>query len=449
MKKKIWIVLALVVVALILLVNQKLPMIKVATGYSAKCLCSNTFLTDRSQKDVEAIDLAFLPVQAQNKIDTVEKSVTSSLFGFLGKQKAVFKDDLGCMLVHGKDDYNINYTDKQNPTPSTSNFPFGSTKIEQKPSGVNWEQLNETVANAFDENGELTDKQTRALLVLYKDSLIVEKYAKGHDENTRIIGWSMTKSMMNTLVGFLVKDGKLQLTDRNLFENWESDQRTNIQLQQLMNMNSGLAWEEDYTKVSDATKMLYLSEDVVNYASQPELQDPAGTTWYYSSGTTNLISGIIRRQFANTEEYYNFLHHRLFNTIGMNSAVVETDEAGNFIGSSYCYATARDWAKFGTLYLHDGVWNGERLLPEGWVEFTRTPARGSKGEYGAQWWLNTDQQYFPNSPADLFYASGFQGQKVVVIPSKQLVIVRLGFNSEFDFDALFAGIADAVASPNQ
>jgi hypothetical protein len=145
--------------------------------------------------------------------------------------------------------------------------------------------------------------------------------------------------------------------------------------------------------------------------------------WSYSSGTTNILQEIIRRQFASLAEYRAFPHQRLFQKIGMNSAVLEPDASGTYVGSSFMYATARDWAKFGQLYLQDGVWQGERLLPEGWVKYSSTETPHSGGLYAAQFWIDHADKTFPQ---DAFMALGFEGQSVTIIPSKQLVIVRLG-----------------------
>ena len=159
-----------------------------------------------------------------------------------------------------------------------------------------------------------------------------------------------------------------------------------------------------------------------HYAMRSSLRHPPGTIFNYSSGTANILSAIIRRTVGE-EEYYHFPYQQLFEKIGMYSAVMEMDGGGTYVGSSYCYATARDWARFGLLYLHDGVWNGQRVLPEGWVRWTTTGE-----EYGALWWLNRGpvaSRRHPEIPADCFSCEGYEGQYIWVIPSKDLVVVRL------------------------
>jgi hypothetical protein len=210
-------------------------------------------------------------------------------------------------------------------------------------------------------------------------------------------------------------------------------------------MNSGLEWEENYSKICDATKMLFIEEDMTKLQINKPLVGKPNNTWNYSSGTTNLLSGILRKQFKTHQEYLDFWYTNLLDKIGMNSAIVETDMAGNFVGSSYGWATTRDWAKFGLLYLHKGNWNGEQIFDESWTKYVSTPTNTSNGNYGAQFWLNTGGR-FPNVPKDMFYASGFQGQMVAIFPSNDLVIVRMGLKEdpEFDFNVLLSGILKSL-----
>jgi CubicO group peptidase (beta-lactamase class C family) len=175
-----------------------------------------------------------------------------------------------------------------------------------------------------------------------------------------------------------------------------------------------------------------------------KLAFPVGEHWYYSSGTSNLISGYIRNQFNSIDEYLDFPYSALFNKIGMKSALIEIDESGNFIGSSYMYATAIDWAKFGLLYLNDGYIGDKQILPDGWVDFTTSETNTSEGIYGAHFWLNKRNMAYPDVPDDLFSANGYQGQRIFIIPSKDLIVVRLGLNSDVDFNGLLKNIIDAL-----
>jgi CubicO group peptidase (beta-lactamase class C family) len=179
------------------------------------------------------------------------------------------------------------------------------------------------------------------------------------------------------------------------------------------------------------------------------LEKPAAfkpnTHWNYSSGTTNLLSGILRQQFKTHQEYLDFWYSALIDKIGMNSMIIETDMAGNYVGSSYGWATTRDWSKFGLLYLHKGNWNGEQILDESWVKYTVKPTNTSEGQYGAQFWLNAGGR-FPDVPREMYYCSGFQGQMVAIIPSLDLVIVRMGLKEdpEFDFNGMLSGIIGSL-----
>ena len=264
----------------------------------------------------------------------------------------------------------------------------------------------------------------------------------------------MTKSVNNALVGILVKQGKLA-TDRPLAApEWRrpGDPRAAIRLDDLMRMSSGLKFDENYSgAASDVAKDLFLAEDAGAYAASLPLEKPIGTHWAYSSGTTNIISRAVRLAIGNDPAYRLFPRRALFEPLGMQTAVLEPDPSGTFVGSSYMYASARDWARFGLLYLHDGVWNGKRILPEGWVKYstTRSPADPS-GAYGAQVWINagdsSGKRPHPNLPADAFFFLGHDQQNVVIIPSRDLVVVRLGYTPgrDWDLDAFVVHVLDAL-----
>jgi CubicO group peptidase (beta-lactamase class C family) len=223
-------------------------------------------------------------------------------------------------------------------------------------------------------------------------------------------------------------------------------------LNNLLQASSGLKWSESYfSPTADFHSMFIKSDDKGAYAASRPLAHEPGTFFQYSSGSTNIISRIIRQTVGDTA-YYKFAYKKLFYKIGMNHAIIEPDASGTYVGSSYSFASARDWARFGMLYLNDGMWKGERILPEGWVKYSVTPApHAERGKYGAHWWLNsgdrdnpTDRMY-PDLPADAYWADGFEEQYVMVIPSRELVIVRLGVSHHgFDFNALVKGVIAAL-----
>ncbi len=309
---------------------------------------------------------------------------------------------------------------------------------------IDYEALNKAVDNAFDKENNSV-KKTRAVLVIHNNQIVAEKYAEGFSKNTKLLGWSMTKSITSAVVGVLSKQGKVALDQTNLFPEWENDERSKITLNNLLQMNSGLEWIEDYNTISDVTKMLFLTEDMPNVQLEKPLVGKPNNTWNYSSGTTNLISKFIRNQFETHQEYLDFWYEELIDKMGMHSMVLETDIAGNYVGSSYSWATARDWAKFGLLYLHNGNWNGQQILDKSWIDYSVTPTNKSNGEYGAQFWLNAGGIY-PNVPKDLFSCNGYQGQHVFIIPSKELIIVRFGLteNPEFNLNSFLSDILSTI-----
>jgi len=237
----------------------------------------------------------------------------------------------------------------------------------------------------------------------------------------------------------LVKKGMLNIYEPADVPEWQQpdDPRRNITIDQLMRMSSGLKFGEVYDPLYDATDMLYGAYDFAKFAAEKPLIYPPDSVWSYSSGTANIVARIVRRQAEKLyDDYYDFIWNDFFQKIGMMSAIIEPDPSGTFVGSSYCFATARDWARFGQLILQDGVWNGERILPEGWVKYSTTPTpKAPMGEYGAMFWLNAgapndpSNRKWPDAPRDMIVAQGYQEQRVMIIPSKKLVVVRFGASS--------------------
>ena len=251
------------------------------------------------------------------------------------------------------------------------------------------------------------------------------------EPSTPLLSWSMAKSVLHAAVGVLVGDGRLRLDAPPGVPGWD-DARSAITLDQLLQMRDGLAWNEDYVDagVSDVIEMLFGSgtADVAAYAESRPLAHPPGTVFNYSSGTSNIVAAIVGREVGPGDAVRRFLLERLLHPIGMRTADPRIDDAGTFIGSSYVYATAQDWARFGTLYLRDGTWDGTRILPEGWVDHGRRVRSVDETDgdlYGAPWWidhLDTDR--------GTVRASGYEGQMVAVCPPLDAVLVRLGRTPE-------------------
>lgn len=243
----------------------------------------------------------------------------------------------------------------------------------------------------------------------------------------------MAKSFTHALVGLMVKKGLMKIDAPADVPQWKSDGRAKITIDNLMHMNSGLKWNEDYGNISNVNVMLHEAIDMGAFAAGKPLAAHPDSLWLYSSGTTNIVTSLIRKCIGNDAEYYAFPRRELFNPIGMRSAVFEVDASGTFAGSSYIYASMRDYVRFGLLYLNKGKWLGNQLLPEGWTDYAAKPANGSGGKYGAFFWLNKSGE-FAGVPKDLYMCKGHDGQFIFIVPSLQLVVVRTGFSKKGDFD---------------
>lgn len=446
MKKILKLLVLVLVIAFLYFGFTTYPKLDLISGFSAKSVASGHFLDHRpldliqkTDNDIKMIDLA------SNSIDEAGKFVTSNVYG-LKERKAIYREGLGATLINDDFDVSKPYLLPKRATSKALPFPYGNMDpVDTLFSNVDYSKLKKAVDNSFDKNGGKT-KRTRAVVVLYKNKLIAEKYDTGFTKDSKILGWSMTKSITSSAFGVLAKQGKIDIYKPAPITEWKNDDRKNITINDLLHMNSGLEWEENYSTICDATKMLFQAEDMGKVQMDKPAQFKPNTHWNYSSGTTNLLSRILKNQFKTQQEYLDFWYSAVIDKIGMNSMIVEQDMSGTFVGSSYAWATARDWSKFGLLYLHKGNWNGEQILDESWVKYTATPTNTSEGKYGAQFWLNAGGK-FPDVPRDMFYCSGYQGQMVAIIPSLDMVIVRMGLKEEdqgFDFNGFLKGIISSV-----
>lgn len=450
MKKRIF--LSLLVALMVLLTAILLYINYIAhglTGFAAKNLASGIFVAGRTQESIEKEDINFFPVSfSNNTVDYDNKEVTSRFLFW--KSKAVYNEGLGCTLINDFSEEavkKLNYPPLLLPevNPDTIPWPAGDMLSDTVPSGINMQKINETLNQVFEDT--LTYKGTFAVTIVYKDQIVAERYRSDFNPAIRFLSWSMAKSFTNAMVGLLVKEGKVDINSPINRKEWADDYRKNITLDNLLQMNSGLEFNENYSKIklTDATTMLLKNGDMGDYAASKKLLVKPDSVWSYSSGSSNIIQDYLRSAIGNDEEYLSFPRKALFNRTGMRSIIWEPDASGTFVGSSYLYATARDYARFGLLYLHNGNWLGEQLFPDGWVSYTTASADGSDGEYGAQFWLNRSGE-FKGIPADLFYCDGYDGQYIFIIPSKQLVVVRTGCspNESFDRQTFLKGIVDSV-----
>jgi len=439
--------LGLVIFAALLYINYLAPGI---TGYAAKNLASGIFVAGRTQESLEKEELNFFPVKyASNFVDYENKEVTSRLLA-LWKSKVVYNEGLGCTLVKGFSEEEVeklDYPELQIPevNPDTIPWPAGDKLSDTVPSGIDITKLNDIVNRAFEDTAVF--KGTFAVMVVYKDQIVAEKYRPDFTPETRFLSWSMAKSFTSAMVGAMVKDGKVDINTPLNLAKWANDDRKNITLASLLQMTSGLDFLESYSTVrlTGTTTMLLKNGDMGDYASDYHLLAKPDSIWYYSSGSSNIVQDYLRTLFTSDQEYLAYPRKSIFSKTGMHSVVWEPDASGTFVGSSYLYATMRDYARFGLLYLHNGKWLGEQILPEEWVSYTATPAKGSDGGYGAMFWLNRGGQ-FPGIPEDMFFCDGYEGQRIFVFPSQQMVVVRTGCTSknEADWQTFLEGIMETL-----
>ena len=426
--------------------NSVMPII---TGYAAKNLCSNLFVSGRQAEDIESVDLNFSFIKyTRNKVDYENKSVTSRFLW--GRSKAIYRDGFGSTLVRDVPEEVLRkavFPVDTDPgySKDTTLWPLGDLVPDTVSTGIDKVAITGISRQLVDNNAY--NGNPFAFIVLHKGFPVAEVYKPDFKRDTRFLSWSVAKSFANALTGILVKQGKLDIMQPADIEEWRGDERSKITLNDLLQMQSGLKWNEDYGSRSDVNLMLFNEGDMSRFAVSCTSEYPAGTNWKYSSGTANIISSLIRNEFESDTSCYAFIQDQFFEKIGITDAVFEVDPSGDFVGSSYLYATARDYARFGLLYLNDGVFNGEQILPEGWVDYTRTPASASNGEYGALFWLNRSGK-FPSAPEDMYSCNGHDGQYIFIIPSRDLVIVVLGFSpkpdNEIDLDRLLKDILATV-----
>jgi CubicO group peptidase (beta-lactamase class C family) len=422
--------------------------LETSTGFAAKVAASAVFVSGRSLESVYEQELApdgFLEKAFRFllsiNVNRDEQSVTASVLGV--ERTAVFREGYGCTLAIGRtvDDLRAEVSGA------------GETRPQSQP----WETMGDDGERRFDRDaleaaiGAAFQNQkikTRAVVVIQDGRLIGERYAAGFNAGMPLPGWSMTKSVTHALVGIRVRQGRMRPDAPLALNAWQEadNPRAAITLDQMLRMSSGLQWDEespDHT--SDTTRMLFRERSMADFAAQAPVAAAPGKRWVYSSGTTNLICEALRYSFDVDGDYREFPRRELFDPIGMTSAVFELDASGTFVGSSYCFATARDWARFGQLYLDDGVVNGKRILPEGWVAGAAEPTRGSKRRYGRHFWLPRDKTLPPGT----FLCRGFEGQLLAIVPEKRMVIVRLGSTRDrkaWDPDAFIASIVNALPS---
>ncbi|WP_182912075.1 serine hydrolase domain-containing protein [Sphingomonas cavernae] len=436
------------------------------TAVSAQIACAGIFVTGRAEADVLRDDvhaLAPFTKAVTLSVDRKDRIVTASAPG-AATRTALYRSGAGCTLLTDTVRREVleSQTAKLKPMkmrPSTP-WPMGDARATSPGPKIDAAALEKAVNDAFVEQNKDGYPDTRAIVVVQGGRIVAEQYAPGFDQNSRLLGWSASKSIAGTLVGLLVDDGVLKLDAPAPVPEWQAkgDPRRAITLRQLLTMSSGLRFVESYEPGNDSIRMLFSAPDMAALAASLPLDKAPGSAWSYSSGTTNILSAIVTRATGGSlDEVTRFARKRLFEPAGMTSIVVEPDEAGVPVGSSYAYATARDWARFGLLYLNNGVTGKKRVLSRSWVDFVRTPTKAApRPVYGGQFWLNLGddegdkRRIFRDLPRDTFMAMGHNHQIVAVVPSRDAVIVRLGWTPEgqtFDFNKYLSRILAALAPP--
>lgn len=416
---------------------QVFPLI---SGYGAKNLASAYYLQHRTPETIIKEDLGDFPsTLGTYTLNEKDSSATATVWGF-AKRKAIFRKGLGATLINEYSEEQVRAQKFNLPTKPLANtdtipWPYGDKLTNEISSNIDTVQLNKAVESVFHETNNGKPVYTRAVIVVYDGNIIAEKYAPGFDKHTVLLGWSMSKSLTAAMIGLLVKEGKLTVEAPAPVPEWKGTNKEKITLLNLLQQTSGLDFEEVYTRPSEVTKMLFNYGDMAAYTAKLPLKYAPGTVFNYSSGNSNILSRIIRHTVGESQ-YAAFPYTNLFYKINAYSFLLEPDAAGTYIGSSYSYATARDFVRFGLLYYNNGKWNGEQLLPEDWVKKSiLAPACNAYKNYGYQFWLNGQnkkdihQKAYPDVPDDMFYADGYGGQDVYIIPSKKIIVARFGVHT--------------------
>jgi CubicO group peptidase (beta-lactamase class C family) len=414
------------------------PILLTGTGYAAHNACA---VTEVSGRDDPESDLPSNPLVPYLQVDGAGDPTAGSLFGALAKQKAWYTDGFGCTLADARPELGAASVIEPGANPFTdAPTPAADPALEEALDRAFGGDLPEPVAAALG---------TRAVVVVKGGELVAERYADGFDAETPQLGWSMSKSVANLMTGMLVEQGVVALDDDGLRPEW-TDERAEITIEQLLRQTSGLEWDETYDLGTPITRMLYLEPDMAEYvAGQPLAHEP-GTVQQYSSGNTNLLCSVLVERTGLGADLPRQL---LLGPLGLTSAVFEPDAAGTPVCSSYLWATPRDWAAIGQFALQNGEWNGEQLLPVDWMARTLTVEDVEETDdpgNGMSWRTNAmldGELRWPGLPEDTYYASGHDGQKLLVVPSEDLVVVRLGFTPDADADAsIVAFVEEAIVA---
>ncbi|RDS79658.1 class C beta-lactamase-related serine hydrolase [Dyella monticola] len=419
----------------------------VAAGSVSQSLCAAAFVShvdpDRVYAEEQRPLMGGIAWAVRYTVDRSHDEVRSSVLGLFGGLSR-YREGLGCVLLLGDDLAAQAEELTQDPTPDA----FGPRVVAPADPA-----LEAALTLAFAEPDPSHPRSTKAVVVLHDGQLIAERYAPGYGPETPIWAHSITKSITQALIGILVRQGRLQVNQPAPLAAWASaaDPHHAITVDQLLRMDSGLPFDETDGPVNLATHMWFLEPDTAAFASHAALTHAPGTVWGYSNLSYALLSKLIGDATGHTAAgAENFARRELFAPVGMNHTVIETDAHGTLLGSGFMYASARDLARFGQLYLDEGVVDGKRILPEGWSAYAHSQTLDTG--YGAGFWTNLVNTGsvpiwnapwgIPQLPKDMFYARGAFGQYIIIVPSEHLVVVRMGL-SVYNKGT---GIGDATAA---
>lgn len=411
------------------------------TGITAKQTCSLAFVSGLDAERARALYVDPLLgdvsgfVTTQINYETGE--VTAGVFGMLWRQTAVYRDGLGCTVLHGADGY-----DPDASAPLSGDTDDMSLDTDHRDAHFDTVALNAALNDAFTDDG----RNTLAVAVLHQGRLVAERYADGVTAQTPLHGWSMTKSVAATMAGVLTQRGLIDIDAPGQVPSLAAAGRPEITVDDLLRMTGGLAGYELNDGLDPNSDMLFTESDMATFAATRDVIAAPGERWDYQSGNTILAGSALETHMGDTaQDRIETLRAWLFEPLSMDHSIIEADETGTLMWSSYMYASARDWARLGQLYLNGGrAPDGAQLIPEDWITYIAGPTPGSNDNYGSGFWLNQEPL-----PADAVMMSGFQSQWGFVIPSHDLVVVRLGATNyqQSGSHALARAVMDARREP--
>ncbi|HEX4583187.1 MAG TPA: serine hydrolase [Burkholderiaceae bacterium] len=463
--------LALVVMVALYIAVRGKDLIRVATGSISHSLCAAAFISGLDPDHVYAEEqrpeggMWLVAWAVRYQVDRALREVRTTVAGAFAA-RAVYREGMGCMLVHGDEavapSFALRATEGKPGLAdvSAAGRPSFAEASETGSPSVAPQRgaeagLRRALDLAFSEPDPAHPRRTKAIVVLHEGKLVAERYASGYGPDTPIWGHSLSKSVTNALIGVLVRKGVLRTDQPAPVPSWQTagDGRRAITIDQLLRMTSGLPFDETGGPVNPMTRMLFLERDMAAYAERVPLASTPGLRWGYSNLSYLVLSHLVRDAAGGGAAAERFVRRELFEPLHMRSALIECDAIGTPIGSGSVFASARDWARFGQLYLDDGIVDGQRILPEGWVRYSASQTLDTG--YGAGFWTNLVNEGavpnwdapwgMPQVPKDMFYARGYLGQFIVIVPSERLVVVRLGLTHNAP-TGVGSAVADIIAA---